>query len=416
MRRNIFGRYSGGIGRFLVGLTMVWVLGATFVFAPPAHATDVSRTLNQSLSEIDLAVNHDEYVAGLGDLVFTITRTGDTSSELDLTFNITQEYGWLQTASFSVSMPAGESHSTLTLHSESFASGVRQEGDFTVAVDPVTGYDTSGATKTVRMVNGEGPAFTVSLQETEFRVSERAGALPVIVAAQSAPWVPYPVQFRVTLSARADEAASPVDYEALSEDVEFAPEDFREEHGTWVGRVTVYLTINDDDEYEGEERFELHIARTPGLSQRITLIDPDGNACHDKCSRAYAVRIVDDDEGPHFRISVSPERIDEAGGESTVRIFSANGKTFSGPRTFTLYFRGSATRGLDYTVSPADTNASADAYGHQVELPTGADSITLTVTATDDAVDDPSERIVVWAKLHENENVLSEARPIQILE
>ena len=95
-------------------------------------------TMQQELPQITLAADPAAYVAGVGALVFTVTRTGDTTAELDLTINITQEQDWLEVTSYDVTIPAGESEQTLALVGYRFSSEVSEGGNLTASVAPWT--------------------------------------------------------------------------------------------------------------------------------------------------------------------------------------------------------------------------------------------------------------------------------------
>ena len=244
-----------------------------------------SRPSEQSLPEILIEASQNEYVADLGILSFTLSRTGDTASSLDLTVNFTQDQSWLSPTSYDITIPAGQSATSLTLFpadSGRFSSEVTQSGDLTAVVEPVAGYDTSGATVRVRVISQEGPAVTVFFEHAEYTYPEGAGDVGPILVAVAESAVPFTGNFLVTVTSRSMEANSSSsipgqtgDYLALSRHVEFAPADFEEVNGSLVARVPAVLTILDDDLHEGDERLGLGLARSPGLSLGVVPLDPD---------------------------------------------------------------------------------------------------------------------------------------------
>ena len=273
-------------------------------------------------AEITIEANRSEYVAGLGPLVFTLSRTGDTSSALDVTVDIIQEQPWLSLIPGTVAFAAEEATTTLTLSQSDFSSGVTQSGTLTATVDPVTGYDTSSATVTVTVsvISQEGPAITVSFEETEYSVAEDVGKFGPILVARAATGVPYVEAFSVSVSASAIDASSPEDYSAYSEILTFLPTDFAEVNGSLVGKIAAILTIVDDEIYEEDEQFGLALEGLPGMSSEIGLLEPNGDSCNFICQNQYLVTIVDDD-GPAVTVSYeeSAYSVDE-GGSTTIKV------------------------------------------------------------------------------------------------
>ena len=131
-------------------------------------------TMQQELPQITLEADPAAYVAGVGALVFTVTRAGDAAAELDLTINITQEQDWLDVTSFAVTIPAGESEQTLALFGDRFSSEVSESGNLTASVAPVDGYDTSDAAVVISVISQDGLAVVVRLDRVEYEVDEGA--------------------------------------------------------------------------------------------------------------------------------------------------------------------------------------------------------------------------------------------------
>ena len=97
--------------------------------------------------------------------------------------------------------------------------------------------------------------------------------------------------------------------------------------------------------------------------------------------------ITDDDAAPQLSLSVSPATISEA--DTTVPaevVVSTGTTTFSDVQTVTLTFDGTAVKGTDYTVSSETLSIGA-----------GEHSVTATVNAVNDDVDDDNETILVAA-------------------
>ena len=97
------------------------------------------------------------------------------------------------------------------------------------------------------------------------------------------------------------------------------------------------------------------------------------------------VTITDDDDAPTLTVGVSPTAIAEAVGSSTVTV-STGGTTFTTDQTIGLALSGTATKGDDYTIS-----------AESLTLTAGETSVTATVTAVDDLLDDDAETVVITA-------------------
>ena len=249
-----------------------------------------ARPSGQSLSEITIEASRSEYVAGIGPLRFNVARTGDTTSALALRVNFAQDQDWLFRTSRNITIPAGQSETQFMLIPTDLSSSVEQSGDLAATVASVSGYDTSGATVRLRVISQEGPAVTVSFEESEFVLGEGAGNLPAILVARAAPGVPYLEEFHVVVSTVGLKASSRLtdgmptgDYLAYSETTTFVPTDFAEEDGSLVGRVAAIVTVLDDNIYEGDEQFGLQLFRTPRTPPEVGILGPDGDVCVGIC-------------------------------------------------------------------------------------------------------------------------------------
>ena len=206
--------------------------------APEADRGFNSRlTMQQELPQITLEADPVAYVAGVGALVFTVTRTGDTAAELDLTINITQEQDWLEVTSFDVTIPAGESEQTLALFGDRFSSEVSESGNLTASVAPVDGYDTSDAAVVISVISQDGLAVVVRLDRVEYEVDEGAGTLGVVVVAVAHSSVSQVDSFFISISTQAGDATPQNherdgDYRTLTDIEGFVSSDFQQENGS----------------------------------------------------------------------------------------------------------------------------------------------------------------------------------------
>ena len=258
----------------------------------------LSRPADPAVPDITIQATPSSYVAGLGDLAFTITRSGNTTDDLDLTVNLTKDQPWVSFSSFTTTIHAGGSQATFTIFASNFSSEVVQSGELTATLGKATGYDTSDASTSVRVISQEGPAVSVFLDQAAYTVGEGAGNLIVTVIARAHPSVPLVPDFAAILWSHAQTATNGSDYATVSERVQFASPDFQEENDGLVGRKEIPIEILDDDMLEDDEQFLLHISKTAGLTTEVAFIDPEGEECPDTCPNPYVVTVFDNEPEP----------------------------------------------------------------------------------------------------------------------
>ena len=236
---------------------------------------------------LTIAAGSDSYGYQIDSIVFTVTRTGTTEEAIGGSVTMTQDHTYLPAGSltWTFSMAANETTVSHTLSRSVFSGGATQTGDLTATLDAGDDYDvgTPGAA-TVEMVVAD-PAITVRPEKAAYSFVEDDDAASVTFIARTATNLPQPsTGFTVSVSAkpRSDGAGSPDDYEALSEIIRFASDDFTASGSEWEARKAVALTLVDDGQDEGDETFDLALETTPGLPQRIRLRQGDGSACPDE--------------------------------------------------------------------------------------------------------------------------------------
>ena len=100
---------------------------------------------------------------------------------------------------------------------------------------------------------------------------------------------------------------------------------------------------------------------------------------------SQTITITDDDAAPTLSVSLDNDRIVEAGGTSVLTV-STGGTAYASNRTITLALSGTATRNTDYTIDSTS-----------LTLPAGSTSVTATVTALVDVVNESNETVVITA-------------------
>ena len=171
--------------------------------------------------------------------------------------------------------------------------------------------------------------------------------------------------FEVSVSAEPESPAVEADF-TLSENTVLS---FAANATTSTGTVTITATNNDVDAADKT------IIVRGGLPSGI----------RPKAPQPVELTIDDDDDAPVLKLAVDPAAIAEDGGTADI-VVSTGDTTFAENQTISLTFTGSAEKDTDYGVS-----------AEQLTLAASEHSVTATVTATDDALDEDDETILVSA-------------------
>ena len=254
-----------------------------------------------------------------------------------------------------------------------------------------TGIQTSGASARIIYISDNDFRYQAShAGGTTLSVDEQAGTLTATVRAE-APNVSRSdlgaLNENVVLSVSTADgtATAGQDYTLLSQTLTFAPSDFADQFSGCPPPVplfcaraekTVTVPIIDDAVYEGAtpETFTLTISHE--TDQRVTYPSPAGETA--------TVSIADNDDAPTLSVAVDPASIAEAAGTSTVTV--STGTAFTTDQTIALTLGGTATQTTDYTIGSASLTLTA-----------GETSVTTTVTAVQDTIDEPDETVIVTA-------------------
>ena len=351
---------------------------------PPAQTND---------PRITLTAERDTIIAGLEDLVLTLTREGALQDSLPVALNLAQEHEWVHPRPLAVTFAAGKAMAVDTIVLRGMAAANLQSGDAVVTVGSVAGYATDSATATVHVIALGGPAATVFVEEAAYTFAEDATEARATVVARMASGMPRGADVRFTVLAFDGSAVASLDFEQIFRSVTLSEESFVESNGRWEARRRIRLRLIDDDVREGTEHLRFFTGLGTGDSRGVVIGDSSGAPCPNCESR---VEITDDEDIPKWELSVSPAEIrEEEETSSTVTLAITNGKTFAADQTVTFAFAGTAIEGADYRVAPVDANDTIP--GHQMVLPAGSTSLDVTVTALDDDIEDSPEEIEVSA-------------------
>ena len=171
--------------------------------------------------------------------------------------------------------------------------------------------------------------------------------------------------FEVSVSAEAESPAVAADF-TLSVNTVLS---FAANATTSNGTVTITAANNDVD--AADKTILVRGGVSPGARPRAP--------------QTVELTIEDDDAAPVLNLAVAPDAIAEDAGVSEV-VVSTGDTTFAAEQTITLTFTGSAEKGTDYSVST-----------EELTLPASEHSVTATVTAKQDTVDEDDETILVSA-------------------
>ncbi len=350
------------------------------------YRVNVLRPLPQQAEPaITLTATPFVYVSGVGTLIFNLSREGDTADSLDVTVNLTQEHGWLADTNHTATFAAGDSTTSLSFPGGDFSSSVTQSGDLTATVATVDGYDVTGASATVQVISRPGIDVAVTIEHPSYTVAEDVGTLDIVLVASARPSVTSVDAFSVSISSDAQTALSDPeapDFQAVSELPRFTPSDFQVENGALVGRKTVSATILDDDLYEGDELFHLHLSRSPFLASEVTLLDPEGEPCGSECPNPYVVKITDDEPAVTVSFGQAAYTVVEGSTQDIIVTLSDD------PQRTVI---------IPITVDEQD-GATGDDYSgvpQSVTFNAGETSRTIPFAATYDTIDDDGESVLI---------------------
>ena len=251
---------------------------------------------------------------------FTISRTGDTAAELEVAVELTQTHEFLNTSSLSktVTIAAGDSDATFTIPALQFTAIPQGKpvasGTLTATVTSSGEYDVG----TPRSADVDiVAALMFSFDRDSYEVDELDGALSFKLIArtgQGASELPHPVV--VSVSTDANDATSPTDYSALSEEILFSPADFVADGAVYDAETTLTMDIVDDDDNDSGETFTLKLERSSSLpNHHDNFVDTSGNSCGSACS---ATVTITDNDSAVAELLLEPRslEIDEAGSDT----------------------------------------------------------------------------------------------------
>ena len=271
---------------------------------------------------VTIEAEYESIGAGLEDLLFTLTREGETTEALDVT--VTIDPGPVLAEQYRVHrdlLRPTRATAELTITASNFSFTPSTTGDLTATV---TGDDIDGGSDMVKIISTSGPPFTASYDMPAYTFAEDATdkAIYLVVTLDAA----YPRAVAIdagSFSSRSGTATSPEDFATYSNQHVVSPGEFTRDVDTdpLVARSLIPDFILPDDIYEGSESFAMKIEAGPGLSaDLLQFAYPDGTTCAVySCSPGveYPVTITDEGDLPVLLLSVDPSSIAEEDDDGT---------------------------------------------------------------------------------------------------
>ena len=214
-------------------------------------------------------------------------------------------------------------------------------------------YPGNAATATVSIIDNEQPSLTFSVEPTQ--ILENGGTATVTLATSDGNAIAADADIDLMLSGTATKGT---DYSIGSESLTLT---------AGQSSITTTITATNDSTDDDNETVVVSAAvggTAIGSAQTVTIIE----------------------SLPALSISVNNADIAEDGGTSTVTVGTGSGPTFLTEQTITLALTGTATLTDDYTINRTT-----------LTLPAGSSSVTATVTAVHDIIDDEAETVVITA-------------------
>ena len=345
-------------------LTVVLSGAVNATLADPEATGTISDTALPRLSVSDAAVEEGE------DAVFAVTLTAAAPQDVSFGYK-TADGSATAGADYTeaggrLTIPAGGTEASIAVSTAEDGLDEDDEETFEVRLEqPLYATIADGAaTGTIRDADPT-PTLSVGTATTDEGES---------------------LEFAVTLSA-ASELEVTVEYETADGTAE-SPADYTETTGT--------LTFG-PGETERAVPVPVYQDRLKEETEYLSLVlKSPVNAGFDGAEELARGFILDDDDPPVLGLVLDPIEVAEQGETSAVlTVEIAGDSAFAEDTTVGLALSGPAQAGVDYRVTDAEGNALADPW--ELVLGAGEDSVTATIQAIDDEVDEEVETVTIGA-------------------
>ena len=346
----------------------------TRTFSGTPQATD-AETLTVSVRAADAywrGAVRDEFDIVVGEPTLSVSvapaEIAEAAGTSTVTVRASAPFGTDQTITLAVAGSAAET-SDYTINSKSLilttgstsvtatVTAVQDsiiEGAETVLITATHNSTTIGTQQTITITDDDtAPTFAVSVNNADIAEAGGTSTLTVSISGST-----FAGDQTITLSVGGT-ATEGTDYTIGSKSLTLT--------GGATSTMTTVTAVDDlfDDDDETVLITATHNGSTIGTQQTIT--------------------ITDDDAAPTLSVSVNNDSITEAGGASTLTV-STGSTVFASDQTITLTIGGTATKGTDYTID-----------SESLTLTASSTSVTATVTAVQDIIDDEAETVLITA-------------------
>ena len=277
-------------------MAVLAIAASSFAAAPAALAQEVGP------DDVIIEAVYPTAIAGLEDLVFDVTR-GSAPTE-DLLVLVTLSPGILSAIeqTLPVLILANSTGTRLSVSTRIFIESA-PTGDVTATVVDGDDYDVGDpSTATVRVFVGEGAvAAKVGFSAPGYTLNESVGTTTdqIRLTVRTNPGTPVPRHLTVPVWTRDGTAASVDDYSELSGTITFLPPWTIEETpdgDVYSAEESVRVSIVDDDESEGDERFTVWVGLPTESPDSVSLVTTDSAPECDSDGCGSYVTIVDNDD------------------------------------------------------------------------------------------------------------------------
>ena len=320
----------------------------------------VTITDDDAAPTLTVSVSADTVAEAAGTSTVTVSASGTTFAtvqtimlNLDGTATQTDDY---TISAESLTLAAGATSVTATVTA---VQDTIDEADETVLITASLGGSDIGTQQTVTITDDDAaPTLTVSVSADT--IGEAGGTSTVIISTGAGPAFGSDQTITLALAGTATEGT---DYTIDSKMLTLAA------NTTSVSATITATADSDDDNDETILITASHDSTTIGTQQTVTISET----------------------APALTVTVSPAAIDEAAGTSTLTVSASS--AFGSNQTIVLALSGTATKGDDYTIG-----------AESLTLTAGQTSVTTTVTAVQDNIDDDAETVLITAS-HNNSDI-----------
>ena len=213
---------------------------------------------------------------------FEFTRTNAGAQPLTLTLDMTQTESYFETTLVGTEFVSSETQvsSRVVYFDSPDVNMINTDGTLTITV--IGGDDhlpalapNNSATVQVKLPP-TGPTIQVLHQQQAYRVGEDQGVVNVGVLFSAGVGVAQPrfnniTDVTIAVLTRAGTATINEDYQHISHNAAVGPSGWEpNQDGGYEFTRIVPITINDDNQYEGDETVQVYFDNTPGVSQLLT--------------------------------------------------------------------------------------------------------------------------------------------------